>query len=100
MTAYVPPSTGTLQDAIRSLLQLASGRSNATGTVTLTPGATTTTVADNNCAAGSVIIINATTTSAAAAFPDIVYSTANKSFTLTHDNSGATDRTFRYAILG
>lgn len=104
MTAYVPGLDETDQKKIiLSLQQLAAGRSNAVGTVTLTASVTTTTVTDNNCASGSTPILIPTTANASAEMGNgtiYISTVANKSFTITHANNSQTDRTFKYAILG
>jgi len=104
MTVYVPALTEKdQQKVILAIQQLAAGRSNATGTMTLAAGATSTTVTDNNCASGSVVIPIPTTANAAAELGNgTMYqsSTANKSFTFTHANNAQIDRTFKYAIVG
>jgi hypothetical protein len=104
MTAYVPGITETdLKKIVLSLQQLAAGRSNAVGTVTLTANAASTAVSDNNVAAGSTILLMPTTSNAAAAIATTYIPTAtivNKSFTITHANNAQVDKTFRYAILG
>lgn len=104
MTAYVPGIDETDQKkVILSLQQLAAGRSNAVGSVTLTTSATTTTVTDNNCASGSVPILIPTTANASAEMGNgtiYISAVANKSFTITHASNTQTDRTFKYAILG
>lgn len=104
MTAYVPGITETdLKKIVLALQQLAAGRSNAVGTVTLTTGSATTTVTDNNCAVGSVPILIPTTANAATEFGAgtwYISAVANKSFTITHTNSATTGRTFLYALHG
>lgn len=104
MTAYVPGTDEKdLKKIIISLQQLAAGRSNAVGTVTLTASVTTTAVTTANCAVGSTPILTATTDNAAAEFKNgtiKVSAVANGSFTITHANSAQTDRTFLYAIVG
>lgn len=104
MTAYVPGfNEKDPNKIILSLQQLAAGRSNATGTVTLAPGAATTVVTDNNFAPGSVPIMIPITASAATEIGDgtmYISARANKTFTITHANSATADRTFIYAILG
>jgi hypothetical protein len=104
LTAYVPGIDETdLKKLILSLQQIAAGRSNAVGSVTLTASTTTTTVTDNNCAAGSTPILVPTTAHASAEFGNgtiYISAVANKSFTITHASNSQTDRTFRYAILG
>lgn len=101
MTAYVPSLSETsLRLLITSLQQLAAGRSNAIGTVTLAESATTTTVTDQNCAAVSAIVLTPQTANAAAALATSYVTTANGSFVITHDSNTQSDRTFAYAICG
>jgi hypothetical protein len=104
MTAYIPGITETdLKKVILALQQLAAGRSNAVGSVTLATGAATTVVSDKNCAAGSTPILTPATASAAAELGNgtmYVSAVANGSFTITHANSATAGRTFLYALLG
>lgn len=104
MTVFVPGmNERDLNRIIQSLQQLAAGRSNAVGTVTLAPSVATTVVTDNNFAPGSVPLLTPTTASASTEIGNgtiYVSARANKSFTLTHANSATADRTFLYAILG
>ncbi len=104
MTAYVPGITETdLKKIVLAIQQLAAGRSNAVGTVTLAIGSTTTVVADKNCAAGSTPLFTPTTANAAAEVGNgtmFVSAVANGSFTITHANSATTGRTFLYAFHG
>lgn len=83
--------------------QLASGRSNATGTFTLTANAASTVVSNDNFASGSVPLFTPTTSNAVAELANgtmYVSARANGSFTLVHANNAQIDRTFIYAILG
>jgi hypothetical protein len=104
MTAYVPGIEETdIKKLVLAIQQLAAGRSNAVGSVTLATGAATTVVSDNNCASGSVPILVPTTANAAAEVGNgtmYISAVANKSFTITHANSATTGRTFLYAIHG
>ncbi len=106
MTVFLPHITETdLKKIILSIQQLGAGRSNATGTVTLTANVATTTVTDKNCATGSVILPMPTTANASAEIGagTIYIATAtilNGSFVITHANNAQTDRVFRYAIVG
>jgi hypothetical protein len=104
MTAYVPGITETdSKKIVLAVQQLAAGRSNATGTVTLATGASTTVVTDKNCAAGSTPLLTPTTANAAAEIGNgtlYVAAIANGSFTVTHANSATTGRTFLYAFVG
>lgn len=106
MTALVPAINETDQKKINlSIQQLAAGRSNAVGTVTLTANAATTTVTDMNCAAGCYIGLMPITAHASAEIgAGTIYidaaSILNKSFVITHANNAQTDRSFGYAIQG
>ena len=83
--------------------ELASGRSNANGTFTLTASAASTTVTAANCGAGSHVNWSPLTANASAEVGNgTIYRSAiaNGSFTLTHANNGQTDRTFSYSIQG
>lgn len=107
MTAYVPGITETdLKKIILSIQQIAAGRSNAVGIVTLTTGAATTVVTPTQkgtIAPGSTIIMTPTTANAATEFGAgtwYISSIGIDTFTITHVNSATTGRTFLYAILG
>jgi hypothetical protein len=104
MTAYVPGITETdLKKIVLAIQQLAAGRSNAVGTVTLATGSATTAVIDKNCAIGSVPLLAPTTANAAAEVGNgtmFISAVTNGSFTITHANSATTGRTFLYAIHG
>lgn len=83
--------------------ELASGRSNAIGTFTLTPSATATTVTAPTCASTSAPLIVPTTANAASEIGNgtIYVSVIGKgSFTVTHANNTQSDRTFAFACLG
>jgi hypothetical protein len=107
VTAFVPPLTETdLKQIILAIQQIAAGRSNATGTVTLTANVATTTVTPTqtgSIAAGSTPLLTEMTANAAAERGNgtlYVSTVANGSFTITHANNAQVDRTYRYAILG
>jgi hypothetical protein len=104
MTAYVPGITETdLKKIVLAVQQLAAGRSNAVGAVTLATGSATTLVADKNCAAGSTPLFTPTTANAATELGNgtmFISAVANGSFTITHANSATTGRTFLYALHG
>ena len=104
MTAYVPGIAETdLKKIVLALQQLAAGRSNAVGSVTLMTGSPTTVVATANCASGSTPILTPASAAAATELGNgtlYVSAVANGSFTITHANSATTGRTFLYATLG
>lgn len=104
MTAYVPGITETdLKKIVLAIQQLAAGRSNAVGSVTLATGASSTTVTTANCTAGSVpILVPASANAATEAGNGTMYvsAVANGAFTITHANSAATGRAFWWAVVG
>ncbi len=104
MTAFAPGVTETdLKKIVLAIQQLAAGRSNAVGSVTLATGSATTAVSTPNCAPGSTPILTPATANAAAELGNgtmYVSAVANGSFTVTHANSATAGRTFLYAILG
>lgn len=106
MTAYVPGrEEKDLSKYALSLQQLASGRSNAIGSVTLATGSATTVVTTLTgiCAPGSVPILIPTTANAATEFGAgtwYISSVGLNTFTITHVNSATTTRTFLYVIVG
>lgn len=104
MTAYVPGIAETdLKKIVLGLQQLAAGRSNAVGNVTLATGSATTTVTTANCAQGSTPILTPASASAAIEMGNgtmYVSGVTNGSFTITHANSATAGRTFLYAVMG
>ena len=91
------------QKIVTAINQLAQGRSNATGSCTLTAGASSTTVSARNCGAGSVVLLSPRTAHAAAelaAGSCYISAVALGSFTLAHANNAQIDRTFGYVCLG
>jgi hypothetical protein len=104
MTATVLPlAESDLRKIVFAINQLAQGRSNAVGSITLTTSTATTTVTATNCGAGSTPLLTPTTANASAEFGNgtiRISSVANGSFVITHANSTQTDRTFLYAVLG
>lgn len=104
MTAYVPGITETdLKKIILAIQQLAAGRSNAVGSVTLATGASSTTVTTANCAAGSVpILVPASANAATEVGNGTIYvsAVANGAFTITHANAATTGRVFLWAVVG
>lgn len=90
-----------MQRAITAILQMAAGRSNATGQVSLGASVTSTVVTATNCASSSVVFLFPMTAHAAAAVASTyVSAVANGSFTITHASDTTTDRTFGYVCLG
>ena len=107
MTAQVPGINETdLKKIVLAIQQLAAGRSNAVGTVTLATGSATTVVVPTQSgmiAPGSTPILTPTTANAAAELASgnmYVSLVGRDTFTITHTNSATTGRTFLFAIHG
>lgn len=86
-----------------AIQQLANGRSNAAGLVTLAAGATTTAVSAINCAAGSAVLLFPATADAAAALATTYVPAATvtrQQFIVNHASSALADRTFFYVCMG
>jgi hypothetical protein len=84
-----------------AIQQLFSGRSNATGSVTLAAGEASTVVSPPNCAPQSAVFLFPKTANGAAALATTFISAVGKqSFTISHANSAQTDRSFFYVCLG
>ena len=104
MTVLVPSTDQ--KDFVKiavSLHQLAAGRSNAYGSVTLTENAATTTVTDANVSVNSVISLMPTNAASATEFGAgtwYIGTVSNGSFVITHVNSATAGRTFKYLIHG
>lgn len=83
--------------------QLAEGRSNAVGSVTLTANAASTTVTAPGCAAGSHVFLFPRTANAAAIVAATYVLSTNVTkgqFIVTHTNNANADKTFSYVCLG
>jgi hypothetical protein len=83
--------------------QLTEGRSNATGTFTLSAGVTSTTVTAPNVAPGTIILLSPQTSDAAAALATTFVNPSNVSqgsFIVTHASASSSDRTFGFAGFG
>lgn len=102
MSVILPtPEDTTPLRVVGAIRQLAQGRSNAVGTVTLAASVTTTVVAAEHCADTSKVFLTPTTANAAGAVATTyVSSVGNKTFTLTHASAATTDRTFGYIAIG
>lgn len=72
-----------------------------TGSVTLRANQTTTTVTDERVGINTVpVMVPATSTAAATVATVWVSTVTGGSFTITHASTAATDKTFKYALLG
>jgi hypothetical protein len=98
---YVPGNKE--QDPTRyasAIRELATGRSNAVGTVALNASATTTVVKAANCSALSVPFLQALTSSAAASTGVYIQTVEKGQFTIAHNSTSAIDRIFGFVCLG
>ena len=98
------PSLGaTLREALEAIHLLARGRGNASGTVTLTAGATSTTVKDAVVGAGMKVFLQPATLNAAGALVTTYVPAATITagqFVVSHANAASTDRTFFWHAYG
>jgi hypothetical protein len=90
---------------VAAVNQLAQGRSNAVGTVTLAANAASTTVSATNCAAGSAIFLFPQTANAAAEWKNgtmyvLAANVTKQQFVITHANNAQNDRIFWWMALG
>lgn len=76
-----------------------SGKTNNTGEITLEASETSSTFIDNLCNANSAVLLVPVTATAASATGVYVVA-GNKQFTVNHNSTADTDRTFRYVIVG
>ncbi len=90
-----------LADAIN---QLGQGRTNSTGTVTLSStGATSTTVSAATCGAGSIVHLSPQTANAATANQTAYVASTDVTkgqFIIHHSSSTTTDRVFGWHVVG
>lgn len=93
-------------NVVNALIGLANGRSNNTGTLTLTASSTTTvvTLAAGRLGNDTVVLLMPTTANAGTEYGSgnlyITTDVANKQITVHHTNNAQTDRTFKYVLVG
>jgi hypothetical protein len=92
---------------VQAILNLAMGRSNAVGRVTLRPNQTTTVVTRDvhkaavNVGVDSEVFLTPRTANAAAAWPTTYISEVKQGqFTITHANNAQADKTFGFEARG
>lgn len=77
------------------------GRTNNTGTLTITANVATTTLNDSRIGPNSAIVLMPTTANAAAALTNIYFTGfGDSTCTVNHANNAQTDRVFNYAVIG
>lgn len=94
-----------IKDVSDIITAMQRGRSNNTGTVTLSASVASTTLTDSRIAFDSAIVLVPTTANASAEIGNGTLHVSetgrkNGSVVITHANNAQTDRTFRYAITG
>lgn len=97
------PQETSLFKIVTEINEIRKGRSDATGTVTLTAGAGSTDVDAINCAEGSIPVLvpmSATAATEWAAGTIHVSAVSNGSFTITHANNAVATRTFGWHAVG
>ena len=92
-----------ISEIVRAIRELAQGRSNAGGLVTLRANQTTTVVGAINCSKDSKVFLTPRTANAAAAVPTTYILATNMiqgGFTITHASAVSLDRTFGWVAFG
>jgi hypothetical protein len=102
---YFPDHPNLFRRLIRVIKGIMQGKTNNTGTFTLTANSTTTTVtfAEGRLGQNTVPTLIATTSNAAGALSGLYISSrsvANNTLTFTHANTAAVDKTFLYVLTG
>ncbi len=97
----VPPGGADARTTATVIRNLVDGKSNNTGSITLTANATSTNITDTRVGANSVIVLMPKSANAANAMTAVYVSARGTgTVTLTHDSNAATDRHLEYAIIG
>lgn len=103
----LPPTGAKERDLIVAIRELIRGRSNATFTVTLTPGASSTVITTEqapNLNENAFAFLQPLTSAAAAAnattHTQISRTSGAIQLVITHANTAATDRTFACHVIG
>lgn len=87
--------------AARAINQILQGKTNNTGSVTLTANATTTTITDVRIGNNTVVLLQPTTANAAGALATTYPGTpVDGSVVINHANAATADRVFRFVIVG
>lgn len=103
MSINLAPSETSPRKIVEAVRELAQGRDNASGVVTLTVSTTTTLVSAPNVAPTSHIILSPATADAAAAMNTTYVLQSNVGqgqFIVSHTNTSLNDRSFYWASRG
>lgn len=101
----LPPNVENKDEAYRKTASVVNailgGKTNNTGTVTLTANAASTSLSDFRITSQSIILLMPTTANAAGALATTYISArGSKTATITHANNAQVDKTFGYAVVG
>lgn len=101
----VPIKHGDLPEWLRQIAievnKILRGKTENSGSFTLSASTTTTNVDDSRVGINSKIIITPTSSAAAAEYGTIYVSNVTKEqFTVTHSSTADTDKTFDYILVG
>lgn len=99
----LPQNEKDLRRIVSVIRSAVEGKLNCVSTFTLSTGATSTTVSDRRVSTGSLILLMPLTASANTAWAagDVRVIDQNSSgFTVNHDSTSASDRRFRYGVVG
>lgn len=100
---FLPANSSLTENFLKKIVlvvnNLVNGKMNNAGEFTLTASATSTVVKNNLVNPNSVVLLEAITANGASATGVYVVA-GDKSFTITHNSTADTDRTFKYAVIG
>lgn len=99
----VAPSSRFEAEITRVILNILSGKLNATGDITLTASAASTTLTDPRLTAYSVVLFMPQTDNAARAFNTMYVPRSTQkrgSAVINHASDAAADKTFAYLVIG
>lgn len=99
MARKLQPFEKDLYAIVNTINEVADGRSNNVGQVTLTPGATSTSVTFATASLSSMIVLSPLTPNAATV-PWYILMKANGGFVIGHPSSAATDQMFDFSCVG
>ena len=101
MFRRLPPFGGDQRAVAEVVNGIMDGKTNNIGTVTLAQSSTTTTLTDARIGIESVILFTPTSSNSASEMAHLFISAqTNGSATITHRNTGHSDLTFQYIIVG
>ena len=98
--SYIEDKDALQRQLVDVVNRLLLGKTNNTGTVTLTANAATTTLTDARISGQSVILLMPTTANAAGALATTYLNTFTKgSCVINHANNAQSDKTFTYVVV-